>query len=498
MRIHTLLLSLLMTAISFTSNAQFCGYDSDAAETARLLRNKKAYKTNGPQRSVVDIYIPITFHIVSETNGTGGIDEDRVIAQLCALNEDYNPHGIYFYLKDKTFNYVKSTILFSSPSAQSAGTKMITEKINNGKNSVNIFICENADTGGTSGGTTLGYYDPFLDAIVIRKQDVNAFTGTLSHELGHFFSLDHTFNGWDSEAYDPAVHGNPVSSMFSPGGVQNELADGSNCENAGDFLCDTPADYNLGLGWPGCTPYTGGAKDFNGEELDPDEENFMGYFIGCDEYHFSDLQIEMVIADYQSNDRDFLNSVSYVPSLNLNLENTTLVAPANAATVETYNYVKLEWTQVSGADGYIVEVTQGITNSIYISPNPYLHITDLEADKTYRWKVLPYSEVGGCASFTTERIVKTGNILASSELSQIGISLYPTVIEGGSEVIIESSGSYDGNVSIFDVQGKLLNNFELNLQSGLNRIYDTPSQAGLYFVSVETLGQQQTFKLVVQ
>jgi len=112
--------------------------------------------------------------------------------------------------------------------------------------------------------------------------------------------------------------------------------------------------------------------------------------------------------------------------------------------------------------------------------------------------VLPYSEVGGCASFTTERIVKTGNILASSELSQIGISLYPTVIEGGSEVIIESSGSYDANVSIFDVQGKLLNNFRLNLQSGLNRIYDTPSQAGLYFVSVETLGQQQTFKLVVQ
>ena len=180
MRIHTLLLSLVMAAISFTSNAQFCGYDSDAAETARLLRNKKAFKTNGPQRSVVDIYIPITFHIVSETNGTGGIDEDRVIAQLCSINEDYNPHGIYFYLKDKTFNYVNSTILFSSPTAQSAGTKIITEKINNGKNSVNIFICENADTGGTSGGTTLGYYDPFLDAIVIRKQDVNAFTGTIS------------------------------------------------------------------------------------------------------------------------------------------------------------------------------------------------------------------------------------------------------------------------------------------------------------------------------
>lgn len=496
MKIYSILLTLAMAAATITANTQICGYDSDEAETARLLRNKETFKKNGSQRSVVDTYVPVTFHIVSNTDGSGGINEDLVISQLCALNESYNEHDIYFYLKNNTFNYVKSTILFSSPTSQSGGTKLITEKVNNGKNSMNVFICENADTGGL--GTTLGYYDPFRDVIVIRKADVNAFTNTLAHEVGHFFSLDHTFNGWDGEAYDPDIHGNPVSSMFSPGGVLNELADGSNCEDAGDFLCDTPADYNLGFGWGGCTNYTGGAMDFNGELLDPDEENFMGYFLGCDDYFFSDLQVEMMIADFQSSDRNYLNSVSYIPEISTNLNNTSLTAPEDGATIDSYNYVKLEWEAVENASNYLIEVIRGLTSTFYFSPNPYIHLTDLEAEKTYRWKVLPYSEMGGCASFTPERIVKTGNILASNELTEIGISLYPTVVEDGSDIIIQSSGFYDASVHIFDVQGKLLSNTALTLQSGANRINQTPSQAGLYFVSVETLGRQQTFKLVVQ
>ena len=42
-------------------------------------------------------------------------------------------------------------------------------------------------------------------------------------------------------------------------------------KNSGDFLCDTPADYNLGFGWNNCN-YTGGAMDPNGILLNPDEK----------------------------------------------------------------------------------------------------------------------------------------------------------------------------------------------------------------------------------
>jgi len=59
-----------------------------------------------------------------------------------------------------------------------------------------------------------------------------------------------------------------------------ELVDGSNCTTAGDLVCDTPADPNLGL--PGmvtygtCT-YIGTATDANGQAYTPSTTNIMSY-----------------------------------------------------------------------------------------------------------------------------------------------------------------------------------------------------------------------------
>jgi hypothetical protein len=49
---------------------------------------------------------------------------------------------------------------------------------------------------------------------------------TIAHEVGHALGLYHTFNN------GKCLNGNPNS---------NELNDSSNCETAGDYVCDTGA-----------------------------------------------------------------------------------------------------------------------------------------------------------------------------------------------------------------------------------------------------------------
>lgn len=58
---------------------------------------------------------------------------------------------------------------------------------------------------------------------VIMDNDCGDNTSTLAHELGHYFSLLHTHSTSNGD----------------------ELVDGSNCLNAGDLFCDTPADPRL-------------------------------------------------------------------------------------------------------------------------------------------------------------------------------------------------------------------------------------------------------------
>lgn len=90
------------------------------------------------------------------------------------------------------------------------------------------------------------------DRIVIKVSRIT--TSTIAHEMGHYFSLQHTYSTSRGE----------------------ELVNGSNCVWAGDQVCDTPPDPDVRDDFNANCQYIGSDVDSNGDLYAPDGLNFMG------------------------------------------------------------------------------------------------------------------------------------------------------------------------------------------------------------------------------
>lgn len=488
---------LAVFAFGQIGSAQWCGTDQSPESIARLLENKNIYyTTESKERSQVDIYVPIKFHLVADQNGEGRIEEYKVFNELCNLNDAYNKHGIYFF-KQGGFNYINNKTLYEDPSSN--GPAMSANKTAFGNSALNIFITLSAQSPNGQ-GTTLGYYSPFYDVVVIKKDQIGVFNGTVPHEVGHFFSLAHTFLGWESEAYDPAVHGNPLNSLISPDGLISELMDGSNCEIAGDYLCDTNPDYNFGFGWSGCSEYTIQVKDFNGDLIDVDEENFMGYFIGCDDYHFSLLQVEMMKTDHASPDRDYLQT-SVTVSGESTFGNIMYSSPDEDEFVESYNYVEVEWNSIPNATKYYVEVSlkNGADQRMYSTGSTKYVIKDLDPDKPYKFKVAAVNDYPGCAVIGNTRFFNTGNLLSASDVEEFGITIRPNILQVNDGFVVNSPSTMNVQMYISNVTGQRNKITTNQLVKGDNEIM-LPSNlgSGIHFIAIESEGKIQTSKLIIQ
>jgi hypothetical protein len=440
---------------------------------------------NSLTRSDELIYVPIKFHAVAEADGEGRVFFESILDQLCELNIAFEPFGFKFYMADGTINNIDNNTIFYNPGTSAGVSKMVSQKNDFGSNALNIFLTENADTDGL--GITLGYYTFAQDWIVIKKSvltNQNHDHFVMAHEIGHFLSLDHTFNGWDSEPWD----GTPVTSTLSPGGILNELVDGSNCEEAGDFICDTPADYNLGFGWDGCKEYDGGCTDINGDLLNPDETNFMGYFIGCDEYTISDDQLALMIADYESPRRSYLR-VSYQPNDAVVSEKASVIAPADDSTTPFFNGVELSWTEVENATHYFIELRQGLFKTTYLSQTNKLFLTDLKEDKSYKWRVVAYNEISTCAPSSDTWNFRTGtgttSTVESQKEAQFTILQNPT---NRSEINFQLKSDYTGpyNSQIIDINGNKISETIINKtdEKEIFRIENLALINGIYIIKL--------------
>lgn len=470
--------SLLFIAYSglYSQHQEVCGVVDQTAILERLKENKRSLQGQPQLRNDDLFYVPLQFHIVTDDDGEGAIGEEKILEQLCRLNEDYAPLNMRFYLKN-SFNYIAYTRLYEDPGNTFATLKMSSNKVNN---AINIFIVD--QIGSNSTGTTLGYYQPDKDWIVVIKDRVNAGTQTLSHELGHFFSLAHPFYGWEGCPYIKSELGSPLTITEVPcSGALIELVDGSNCEQSADLICDTPPDYNFGLVDPeGNCSLDFEVKDFNGDVIDVMENNYMSYFFNCADYAFTQTQIDLMRADYQSSGRNYIRSNFEPDTTELTGEAPVITAPSYNATVPFFDWVEVDWNDMPGVSRYLVKVTTGfftkVTQYYTVKNQSKLLLTDLPADeKNVTVVIWPFNEGNSCNTQASQtHKFKTSSIpINVQDLTANGdFKLYPSPgsIHDAYLNLWSAAQHPDTRIELINFEGKLIFSQQKNVQLGNNII----------------------------
>lgn len=201
--------------------------------------------------------IPLKFHLIRYSDGTGGLDSGKVSTILDTLNHYYENANIQFALCGQV-NFIDNDAYVSFEPGMD---ELALTTANDVPRVINIYF---ADSVSIDSNLVCGFsYLPGgpLRSFITNSCAING--NTVVHEIGHVFSLIHTHGASNTE-------------------LTNELVDSSNCLSAGDYICDTPADPNLNgkINYnpflDKCT-YTGTALDANGDAFSPMLDNIMSY-----------------------------------------------------------------------------------------------------------------------------------------------------------------------------------------------------------------------------
>jgi hypothetical protein len=509
-----LLLILTLFLGTFTAQGQVtlrgtCGSVLDEAGTINLKENIRVAEQEGiDMRSGITRYVPVTFHFIGEDSGNGYPREEQALAQLASLNELYAAQDFVLYIDQ--IKYKADSRIYNAPASPSAIFQM---RLIKDKSSLNVYITKTAESGSGTPGVVLGYYSRSEDWIVMRKDEFGGATGTLGHEIGHFFSLAHPHNGWDCDPYDEEKHGNPVSSVWSPcnGALRVELQNGSNCSTSGDLICDTPPDYNFGFGWSSggdqCAPYTAGTMDPNGDVVDPMEVNIMAYFIDCDEYFFTNTQQNVVRSDFQSSRRSYIRTGN-VPKTTEVVDDVVYNSPINDNSSPTYTQIAFDWDDVPGANQYlfIVDRFSSFTSAPKrtIVTGSSIVLDELTSGARYYWKVWPFNESQTGAGWSETQSFIVGTTSAVNEISSVeSFDVYPNpVTDGKLHISMRSTESFDAEIRLIDLSGKVMHQSQGHQILAENQwnieLSTNDFSAGLYIVQVVSDKGVITSKFTVQ
>jgi hypothetical protein len=428
------------------------------------------------RRSGSDLLVPVKVHILGNDDGVGYYRLDQLIGSFCNLNERFDSTGFHFYILGD-INYVDNDNWYVHDFFQ-GGNMMAALNV---PGAVNMYFV--SDPAGAC-----GYYSPFRDAVAIAKSCAGITETTITHEMGHFFSLPHTFYGWED--------GTPPLS-------QQEGVNGSNCTTAADGFCDTPPDY-APYRW-NC-PSTGPFTDPNGEVFTPDGTLYMSYSNDACTERFSPLQRLAMRANLAARGVSGLPTGGPEP---VDLGATTLVEPDNGALELPYNYTVLKWDEVPGATGYLVTVALNSTMNAVVQEaivgEPYWILPELATNRRHYWRVQAITPSSFCAPASEVRIFTTGETfsgLPAEDGPLRSLAAWPNPLPAGAELRLDLGldRALDGTARIVDLLGRTVAARPLALPAGNQRLtWSVPDLApGTYAVVLSAAEGRWSTPLIVR
>jgi hypothetical protein len=178
---------------------------------SRLAANRSAGRDVGVQAVVT---IPVVFHVVYASNGTGNVSNSQITAMIAEMNEDFaggesaQAANTEFQFTLQAVRRWQNTSWFNDPDSVAGERAMKTATHEGNQRTLNIW---STNTSYLGYATFPSWYaaDPKLDGVVMQYGSLpggsitNYNLGkTATHETGHWLGLYHTFQGGCSSSND--------------------------------------------------------------------------------------------------------------------------------------------------------------------------------------------------------------------------------------------------------------------------------------------------------
>lgn len=257
-------LFFLTLSITCNKNAIEC-----KEELSISLVEKEQASIPKPKESIATIYV-ISWEVVDTANPIN-VKRESVQSMLDYANTVFEPIDIRFEL----LTHKTLTDYYTFEALTEDYFKLYYHQLiqHNTPNVIDLYLVDHETDICYNDGKVAGCHKVHgftniggeTSSIVLGKEDLSDAKIPI-HELGHFFNLPHTH------------HEDHYSMLIQ------ELADGSECSQKGDFICDTPPDPDAGIyaamvNYTDCEMY--GVYDENGVAYKPMINNFMGYYSPC-------------------------------------------------------------------------------------------------------------------------------------------------------------------------------------------------------------------------
>ena len=373
----------LLLMVPFTTMAQDhdCGTHLTPESYNHILELRQGVeRLNQEHFRILTHQVPVQIHVVRKSDGTGGVDFETIIQELDLANDLFAEANIEFYVSRKV-NYIDNSAFYDlnkQDEGKLAGPNDVA-------GALNLYYTNTIFSGSNQLAGFTYYPGSNMDRVFISG--LAAGNGsTLAHEFGHYFGLLHT-------------HG--------MNGIGAEAVAGNNCSDAGDLICDTPADPNLrSTVDQGCN-YFGTARDANGDFYNPDTRNIMSYAPDYCRSSFTYEQMTMMVYTLQTSTSHLEVNDNFIPVSDVYKGNVAISQNIDISVYPnpTFGGVQILLNERMNDDNYFTVTVMDVRGSTVYETLSNGFSNSLQVDFSGMEKGLYLVQVMANDRLTTERVI---------------------------------------------------------------------------------------------